>query len=146
MVVGTMLAFFRDDGSKTNFILNVFLLTDISSWKPDYLEVLLDIFDKYLEGNQLLLSYNPLMSIALTCDLVVTIGKSRRMLFDRCNEQLDTLLSLGEIYSSKIEHEEFYYRLLNETDFSGRSVLNIICYSKFYQLMTEEDPKAGNKI
>ena len=73
-----MLEFFENDGSKTNFILNVFLQTDISLWRPCYLGKLLDLFDTYETGTQLLLSYNPLMSLVLTCDLVVKIGQSRK--------------------------------------------------------------------
>lgn len=75
-VVRAMLTFFSNDGSKTNFILNVILLTDISQWKPSLLEQLLDIFGTYNdeESKVLLLSYNPLMTIALTCDLLVKIG------------------------------------------------------------------------
>ena len=146
MVVHTMLSFFKEDGSKTNFILNVLLLTDITLWKTHYLEELIEIFEEYLEGNQLLLSYNPLMSIALTCDLLTKIGKSRKMFHDRCNDMLEVLLSLGEIYSSKIDDEDQYKALINDKDFNGRSVLNIICYSKFQQLMSESDPKAGNLI
>lgn len=92
-----------------------------------------------------MLSYNPLMSIALICDLVVKIGKSRKMFTDECNELLESLLSLGSIYSSKIEEDE-YEDLVKDKDFNGRSVLNIICYCKFHQLMNEEDPKAGNMI
>ena len=108
MVVQTMLKFFQNDGSKTNFLLNVFHLTDISQWRPPFIEELLGIFEeKYLEGDQLLLSYNPLMSIALTCDLVVKIGQSRKMFRDVCDEQLETLLKLGEIYSSRIEEDEY---------------------------------------
>mmetsp|Transcript_46451 Transcript_46451/g.61531 ORF Transcript_46451/g.61531 Transcript_46451/m.61531 type:complete len:132 (-) Transcript_46451:2063-2458(-) len=38
MVVATMLEFFKSDGSKTNFLLNVFLLTDISLWRPSFVE------------------------------------------------------------------------------------------------------------
>ena len=52
-----------------------------------------------------MLSYNPLMSISLICDLVGKIGKSRKMFTDQCNELLDSLLSLGMIYSGKIEEE-----------------------------------------
>ena len=75
MVVQTMLKFFLNDGSKTNFLLNVFHLTDISQWRPPFIKELLGIFDEqYLNGTQLLLSYNPLMSIALTCDLIVKVG------------------------------------------------------------------------
>ena len=49
-VVSTMLAFFNDDGSKTNFILNVLILTDIAQWKQKFLEQLLEIFSGYTEG------------------------------------------------------------------------------------------------
>ena len=33
-VVNSILTFFEEDGSMTNFILNVLLLTDIAQWKP----------------------------------------------------------------------------------------------------------------
>ena len=75
-VVRAMLTFFENDGSKTNFILNVILLTDISQWKTNLLDKLLELFASYTEEESkvLLLSYNPLMTIALTCDLLVKIG------------------------------------------------------------------------
>ena len=53
------------------------------------------------------------------------------MFRDRCNDLLEVLLGLGEIYSGKIEDEDYYCDLINDKDFNGRSVLNIICYSKF---------------
>ena len=46
-----MLSFFTEDGSKTNFILNVLMLTDITLWKTPYLEELIVIFEDYLESN-----------------------------------------------------------------------------------------------
>ena len=52
------------------------------------------------------------------------------MFSDKCNEMLETLLGLGEIYSSKIEDDD-YKDLINDKDFNGRSVLNIIFYSRF---------------
>ena len=113
MIVTKLLKIFQEDCAKTNLVLNVFLLTDISLWRPNFLEDLLDVFDKYLEGYQLLLSNNPLMSIALTCDLVVKIGVSRKMFKDRCNETLETLLTLGMQYSAKIEDEEYYDQLIS---------------------------------
>ena len=71
------------------------------------------------------------MSVALTCDLVMKIGKSRKQFRDQCHAMLEELLELGAIYCDKIEDEEYYDRLISETDFNGRSVLNIICYCKF---------------
>ena len=86
------------------------------------------------------------MSIALTCDLLTKIGESRKMFRDRCNEMREIFLILGGIYSSKIDDEEYYKELVFDKDFNGRSVLNIICYSQFQPLMSEDDPKAGNMI
>ena len=41
-VVRAILSFFERDPSKTNFILNVILLTDISQWKTTLLEKLIE--------------------------------------------------------------------------------------------------------
>ena len=49
-VVSTMLSFFEEDASKTNFILNVLILTDIALWKQRFLEKLLELFDNYTAG------------------------------------------------------------------------------------------------
>ena len=51
MIIRKLIDMFIEDGSKTNLILNVFLLTDIATWRPPFLEQLLGIFDDYLEGN-----------------------------------------------------------------------------------------------
>lgn len=40
-----MLKFFENDGSKTNFLLNVFLLTDIEQWRPPQIKSLIEIFN-----------------------------------------------------------------------------------------------------
>jgi hypothetical protein len=59
---------------------------------------------------------------------------------------METLLNLGKMYASKIDDEDLYQRMLTDTDFSGRSVLFIICECGFQHLMCEEDPKAENLI
>lgn len=53
------------------------------------------------------------------------------MFRDQCVEMTEGLLALGEIYSSKVDDEAHYKALINDKDFNGRSVLNIICYSQF---------------
>ena len=82
LVITTMLSFFESDGSKTNFILNVLLLIDISQWRLSYIKELIEKFENYITeeyiNNRLLLSFNPLMSIAMTCDLLRKIGDARR--------------------------------------------------------------------
>ena len=92
---------------------------------------LLTIFEDFVGGESLLLSYNPLMSIVLTCDLLNKLGPAKGVFRDQCNEMVEELLTLGEIYSSKIEDEDYFEELVQDLDFNGRSVLNIICYSQF---------------
>jgi hypothetical protein len=59
-----------EDGSKTNFILNILLLTGIDVWRNKNLKQLIDMFENFTDdnylNNRLILSYNPLMSIAIT--------------------------------------------------------------------------------
>lgn len=47
--------------------------------------------DNYLE-NRLILSYNPLMSIALTAEILTLVASSRKRFRDKCNDMLDNLL------------------------------------------------------
>lgn len=57
-------------GSQLNNYLNILTLVDISIWKINQIKALINIFEGYAyheyETNQLLLSYNPLLTIALT--------------------------------------------------------------------------------
>jgi len=70
-----------DNGSKTNLILNVLLLIDIGVWSfDDTLDLILSLEE--LTGgddleNKLMLSNNPLMSIALSSELLSNIGDAK---------------------------------------------------------------------
>ena len=64
-VVGTILEYFEKYGSKTIFLLNTMLLTDISLWKNEPLSELIKMFSEFgaetsMEKNSLMQSYNPL--------------------------------------------------------------------------------------
>lgn len=133
-VIDNILANF-EDGSKTNYILNILLLIGIDVWKNKSLKKLIDMFENftcedYLE-NRLILSYNPLMSIALTAEILTSIANTRKRFRDKCNDMLENLLSLGKMYAGKIEDEDLYRDLISDTDFSGRSVLFIVCECGF---------------
>ena len=100
-----MLAHF-EDGAKTNFILNIFHLTGLDLWKNGEISQLLCMFENFTEDsylkNRLILSYNPLMSIALTAEILKHISQTRKRYRDRCAEMMQTLLDLGKMYASKI--------------------------------------------
>jgi len=50
------------------------------------------------------------------------------------------------MYSSKIENEKFYEKLITEVDFKNWSVLKIIALNQYQNLMDENDPKAENMM
>ena len=79
------------------------------------------------ENNRLLLSYNPMMSIALSADLLTKIAISRRRYTDQCLNLKNDILALGKVFNAKIEDESFYKSLIEDADFRSRTVLSIIC-------------------
>ena len=139
-----------ESGYRTNFLLNVLTLIDISMWKNKHMKSLIDIINAYVEDNydknRLLLSPNPLMSIALASELLLTIGENRRKFENECVRIKDSLLALGKMYSAKIEDEKFYETLIMDKDFQQRTVIKIITEKSFESLMDENDPKAENLI
>ena len=80
-VVNQILSLMRY-GAKSNFLLNTLLLIDISVWSFDQaaelIEKINDLGDtSIVNDNNLLLSNNPLMSIALSCELLDNIGSKK---------------------------------------------------------------------
>lgn len=77
------------DGFRTNFLLNVLTLIDISVWKNKHMKDLIDIINDYVEENydknRLLLSPNPLMSIALASELLNSVAQNRRKFENECS-------------------------------------------------------------
>ena len=68
--------------------MNVLTLIDISVWKNKHMKDLIDIINDYVDEsydkNRLLLSPNPLMSIALASELLDNVGKNRRKFENEC--------------------------------------------------------------
>lgn len=56
-------------GQSTNYYLNILTSIDIAMWRTNYIKELIEILEHYKDenhqNNQLMLSYNPLMTIAL---------------------------------------------------------------------------------
>lgn len=119
-----------NDGSKTNFILNTLNMVDISVWNNEKIEKLLEKFTNFIEeifeNNKLLMSYNPLMSIALSAELCDKISIAREKFKNDAKGLKDDILDLGATFEQKIEDQKIYKTLIMDTDFQGRSVLKII--------------------
>ena len=105
-VINKMLQILRE-GYRINFILNSLTLIDISVWKNKHLQEILLCIKGYLEEtydkNRLLLSSNPLMSIALASEILNKIAESRKKFENECYKIKEDLLKMGKMYSAKIE-------------------------------------------
>ncbi len=79
--------------------MNILTLIDISVWKNKYLKELLDTLNEYIDDpydkNKLLLSPNPLMTIALACEILGKVSTYRRKFENECTKISKSLLSLG---------------------------------------------------
>jgi hypothetical protein len=77
-------------GHRTNFLMNVLTLVDISVWKNKHLKELVEIISDYVEENydknRLLLSPNPLQSITLAAELLKKVANARRKFENECNK------------------------------------------------------------
>ena len=91
-----------EDGSKTNFILNTLNMVDISVWDNSKIELLLEKFTNFVEeifaDNKLLMSYNPLMSIALSAELCSKISNAREKFKNDASGLRDDILDLGATF------------------------------------------------
>ena len=96
--------------------MNILTLIDISVWKNKHLKELIEIINDYVEENydknRLLLSANPLMTIALAAEILNNVGESRRKFENECHKVRNSLLDLGKMFSSKIEDERYYEKLI----------------------------------
>jgi hypothetical protein len=90
-------------------VLNIFPLIDISVWKAKHFKGLIEIVVEFSENtydkNNLMLTSNPIMSIALAADLVDTIGEKCKKLENECARVRNEILELGRLYTSKIDDE-----------------------------------------
>lgn len=112
----------------------------------DLIDIINDYVEENYDKNRLLLSPNPLMSIALASELLNNVGANRRKFENECQRIKNRLLELGRMYSAKIEDEKYYETLIMDQDFQGRTVIKIITVNSFESLMDEMDPKAENLI
>ena len=136
-------------GAKSNFLLNTLLLIDISVWSFDQaaelIEKINDLGDtSIVNDNNLLLSNNPLMSIALSCELLDNIGSKKAQFAEKCTEIKDNLLELGKVFNSRIDSITEFEALIFDKDFQNRSVLKVITECELEPLMSQNDPKAEN--
>lgn len=105
-----------------NGLLNILVLIDIKVWTSNNIGQLIEIFnnliDEDYEDNLLLLSFNPIMTIALTAELLTMVGESKKQFENQCNDMKEAILELGQTFNLKIGDDEAYYKsLIMDVDF-----------------------------
>lgn len=67
-----------NEGSKTEVALNLFLFTNFSRWKTEYLRDFIDeikhIIERKHQDNKILICYNPILAISLSCEALAKIA------------------------------------------------------------------------
>ena len=98
-----------DQKDKTEFILNLLIYADFSSWGGN-LENLVgfigEITENSYEENRIVLSYNPILTICLACEHLASIGEAVTKLLHECEGTSEDLLDLGAQIIENIEDEE----------------------------------------
>lgn len=127
-------------------MLNTLLLTDITLWKNEYLEQLIDMTAHFagesFTENRLAQCSSPLMIISLSVELLEVIGNSRTQFRQPCSEARDELLGLGTEICNAIGEIDVFKEILYDKDFQNRSLIKIITQCRFAELLSHEDPKS----
>ncbi|CDW75745.1 UNKNOWN [Stylonychia lemnae] len=142
------LLFYLNQGTRTNYILDIMSLIDISVGRNRQIKDIMDVFVEFAESNyeknQLNLSYNPILTIVMSCEILNKVSSVRRKFENESKRIVQQLLRLGEMYISKTTDEKQYEKLILDKDIQDRPVLKIISKNNFERLMDENDPKAEN--
>ncbi len=76
-------------------------------WKNKHLQEIIACIKGFLDykydKNRLLLSSNPILSIALSAEILDIIAIARRKYENECFKIKENLMTLGKMYSSKID-------------------------------------------
>lgn len=88
-----------NQGSRTNYLLNILSLINLDILKNKHLKELISTFSNFASDsyatNNLLLSYNPLLTITLSAEILDKIAKTRKKLENQCNSIVRELMLLG---------------------------------------------------
>jgi hypothetical protein len=81
---------------------NIYKFFPVNKHLKELIEIINDYVEENYDKNRLLLSPNPLMSIALAAEILDNVAESRRKFENECVKIRTQLLELGKMYSSKI--------------------------------------------
>lgn len=125
--------------AKTVFVLNVLIFADFSRWPQLHLRRFIDCVDEMTgephEQNRIVLTYNPILCICLSCLHLTAIGDSISFFKHRGSTVSAALLDLGSAVIGDMADESIRPVFMDK-DFMNRTVLHIITYNGYAPLMS----------
>lgn len=92
-----------------------------------------DIIKSKHENNRILLCYNPILAICLSCEYLMKIGKALNVFKHENNVLKEKLLDLGIKIIENFEDEKIE-KIFLDLDFKDRTLLKIITVNNFSKL------------
>ncbi|CDW71841.1 UNKNOWN [Stylonychia lemnae] len=131
----------KSTGTKTELVLNTLIFADFSRWSQVKLRVFIDFITEIVkrghEQNRILLCYNPIQVITLSCEFLTKIGKSISIFRQEGKVLSAKLLGLGRRIIDNMD-EEVIPKVFLDIDFKDRTVLKIITSNGYVPLMQNE--------
>lgn len=97
-------------GAKSELLLNVLLFSDFTRWEQINLRALLEMIKEIVteehEQNRILLSYNPILTIALGSEYLNKISDVKNIFRHECNIVKSQLMQLGENIIENLEDDK----------------------------------------
>jgi hypothetical protein len=116
--------------AKTELILNTLIYADFSVWSQKPLRELIDYLTETVntmsaQQNRIMLTYNPILTICLSCINLKSIGKSIAVFSHEVNSLIEQLLTFGEVIISEMD-KVVIGPIFMDKDFKERTVLHLI--------------------
>jgi hypothetical protein len=117
------------EGEKFLYIMNVLLFTDFRKWPISQISELVTIGQKIIfkniEQNYLLVTYNPILALALYVEYMKSIIAHFNVFDAKCKVIVQRIKKLGNIIIENMMFEQVE-EVFMERDFRDRTVLSII--------------------
>ncbi|CAI2360713.1 unnamed protein product [Moneuplotes crassus] len=115
--------------TRCDYIINIMMYSDYYLWSKDNLYRLYIIFsrikDEDIDKNILLSFYNPILALAIICDILNKIGNISNQYTRPAKELSKDLQNIGNKLSENL-NEELIKRVYMATNFKGQTLLRII--------------------
>jgi len=75
-----------ENGAKTELILNLLIFSDLTRWEQTrirhFVNMIKDIVKSSHEKNRILLCYNPILALCLSCEYLNKIGNCKKVWYN----------------------------------------------------------------